>query len=63
MKSSILFLSFLGLIPLLFFVAMVFFDYAYLGVRLWSDVKEGSKFNDMDMHIIWKKIISSPKSS
>ena len=63
MKSSILFLSFLGVIPLMFFVAMVFFDYAYLGVRLWSDVKAGSKYNDMDMNYIWKKIITSPKSS
>jgi hypothetical protein len=63
MKSSLLFLSLIGLIPLIFFVAMVFFDYAYLGVRLWSDVKAEDKYNNMDTHIIWKKLISSPKSS
>jgi hypothetical protein len=63
MKCSILFLCLIGLIPLLFFVAMVFFDYAYLGIRLWSDVKAGNKYIEMNLNVFHNKIHSSPKSS
>jgi len=43
LKTSILFLVFFGLIPYYFFIAMIFFDYAYLTVRYVSDIKQGKK--------------------
>jgi len=39
MKVAILALAVIGMIPLLFFFAMICFDYAYLGMRWYSDVR------------------------
>jgi len=41
MKVSILWLCVIGVIPFYFFVAMLFFDYAYITVSLYSRVKQG----------------------
>jgi hypothetical protein len=43
LKTSILFLAFFGLIPYYFFIAMIFFDYAYLTVRYVSEIRQGKK--------------------
>ncbi|MDH7507379.1 MAG: hypothetical protein QHH15_06325 [Candidatus Thermoplasmatota archaeon] len=40
LKVAILFLCFIGVIPLVFFLAMVSFDYAYLSVRFYSKTKQ-----------------------
>lgn len=40
LKVALLFLCFIGVIPLIFFLAMVSFDYAYLGVRFYSKTKQ-----------------------
>ena len=43
LKLAILILSITGIISIVFFFAMIAFDYAYLGVRLYSDTKQKSK--------------------
>jgi len=40
LKVAILVIGLIGIIPLVFFLAMVSFDYAYLGVRLYSKAKQ-----------------------
>ena len=40
MKTAILYLAVLNLVPILFFLAMILFDYSYLGVNAYSQVKE-----------------------
>ena len=40
LKVAILILGFIGIIPLVFFLAMASFDYAYLGVRFYSKAKQ-----------------------
>ncbi|UCH71873.1 MAG: hypothetical protein JSW62_05620, partial [Thermoplasmatales archaeon] len=42
MKIAILFLVLINVVPFYFFVAMLFFDYAYLTVNLYSQVKQES---------------------
>jgi len=41
LKVVILILSLAGVLPLLFFLAMILFDYAYLGVREYSKIRQG----------------------
>jgi len=41
MKVAILSLVLIGSVPVYFFFAMLLFDYAYLGVRIASDIKQG----------------------
>jgi len=62
MKVAILSLVFMGLIPFYFFFAMLLFDYAYLGVRRASDIKQGKtdslillKINDIKQAIKARK--------
>jgi len=43
LKTSILFLSFIGIIPFYFFITMICFDYSYLAVRLVSEIKQGKQ--------------------
>jgi hypothetical protein len=43
LKTAILFLSLIGLIPFYFFIAMICFDYSYLAVRLVSEIKQGKQ--------------------
>ncbi|MEM0493166.1 MAG: hypothetical protein QXS02_04340, partial [Candidatus Thermoplasmatota archaeon] len=38
-KVAVLILAIMGLIPYIFFAAMILFDYAYLGVRWYSNIK------------------------
>lgn len=40
MKTAILYLVVLNLVPIFFFLAMILFDYAYLSVNAYSHVKE-----------------------
>jgi hypothetical protein len=40
LKVTILVLSLAGVVPLLFFLSMIIFDYAYLGVREYSKLKQ-----------------------
>ena len=40
LKVAILVIGFIGIIPLVFFLAMISFDYAYLGVRFYSKTKQ-----------------------
>jgi len=40
MKTAILVMVIIGIIPILFFLAMVFFDYSYLAVRIYSKNKQ-----------------------
>jgi hypothetical protein len=40
LKVAILILSVIEVVPMVFFLAMVSFDYAYLGVRLYSKTKQ-----------------------
>jgi len=42
MKIAILWLAIMSVIPILFFLAMVLFDYSYLGVRLYSQFRQGT---------------------
>jgi len=42
MKIAILWLVLMSVIPILFFLAMVLFDYSYLGVRLYSQFRQGT---------------------
>ncbi len=44
LKVAILILGLIGTIPLVFFLAMFSFDYAYLGVRWYSKVRKNIKF-------------------
>ena len=41
LKVVILVLSLAGILPLLFFLAMILFDYAYIGVREYSKIRQG----------------------
>jgi hypothetical protein len=43
LKTAILFLAILGLIPYYFFLAMIFFDYAYLAVCYVSEIRQGKR--------------------
>ena len=43
LKVAILIIGLAGVIPLLFFLAMVSFDYAYLGVRWYSKTRQNIK--------------------
>ena len=43
LKVAILVLSLVGVIPLVFFLAMVSFDYSYIGVRVYSKLKQNDK--------------------
>lgn len=43
MKTSIIFLVVLGMVPLFFLLAMILFDYAYLTVNAYSQIKEKKK--------------------
>jgi len=43
LKVVILILGLIGIIPLVFFLAMFSFDYAYLGVSLYSKTKQNIK--------------------
>ena len=63
LKSALLFLSIIGLIPFYFFVALILFDYAYLSVRFLSEVKRGKRegFDQLDVKIksiLAQKILS-----
>lgn len=42
MKAMILFLVFLAIVPAYFFIAMIFFDYAYISVGLYTQAKKGT---------------------
>lgn len=43
LKSAVLFLSIIGIIPLEFFIAIILFDYAYISIQFFSDYKQGKK--------------------
>ncbi|MBS3802539.1 MAG: hypothetical protein KGY65_07310 [Candidatus Thermoplasmatota archaeon] len=43
LKITVLFLSVIGMIPLQFFFAMIFFDYSYLTIRYISEVRQGKR--------------------
>jgi hypothetical protein len=43
LKSAILFLSVIGIIPIYYFIAMILFDYAYIAIQFFSDYKQGKK--------------------
>lgn len=43
LKVAILIFSIVGIIPFVFFLSMIAFDYAYLGVRFYSVVKQENK--------------------
>jgi magnesium-transporting ATPase (P-type) len=43
LKVSILTLCILGIIPYMFFLAMLLFDYSYIGVRFYSQYKQNAK--------------------
>jgi len=43
LKVAILALGLIGVIPIVFFLAMISFDYAYLGVRFYSKTKQNIK--------------------
>jgi hypothetical protein len=49
LKVAILALSIIGIIPLVFFLAMVSFDYAYLGVRVYSKAKQNIRLPDVQI--------------
>lgn len=55
LKSAILILSLIGIIPFYFFIAMILFDYSYLSVRYVSELKQGKK---SDLSLIYTKIKS-----
>ena len=40
LKVAILIMAIVGVIPFYFFLAMIFFDYAYITVRVCSDIKQ-----------------------
>ena len=42
MKVVILFLASLAIVPVYFFIAMIFFDYAYISVGLYTQAKKGT---------------------
>ena len=57
LKSALLFLSVIGLIPFVFFIAMVFFDYSYLAVRLASEIKQEKRENIDQINVKNKSIL------
>lgn len=59
LKTAILFLAILNMIPLYFFVSMILFDYAYLGVRYWSDIKLGKEYRLFNFNIKLKNVTTS----
>ena len=57
LKTSILFLAFLGVLPYYFFIAMIFFDYSYLAVRYISDVRQGKKIGIEEISLKVKSLL------
>lgn len=57
LKSALLFLSIIGLIPFGFFIAMVFFDYSYLAVRFVSEIKRGKRENIGQIYVKNKSML------
>jgi len=49
LKVAILVLGLAGVIPLIFFLAMVSFDYAYLGVRWYSKVRQNIRLPSVEI--------------
>lgn len=63
LKIAILFLVILNMMPFYFFVSMIFFDYAYLGIRVWSDIRLGKEFSVFNYNIKLKNNITSNNPS
>jgi len=40
LKVAILIMAFIGVVPFYFFIAMILFDYAYISIRICSDIKQ-----------------------
>ena len=61
LKIAVLFLSVIGTIPVHFFFAMIFFDYSYLTVRYFSEVKQGKRpgFDRLELKV--KTILAQKK--
>lgn len=61
LKIAVLFLSVIGTIPVHFFFAMIFFDYSYLTVRYFSEVKQGKRpgFDRLELKV--KSILAQKK--
>jgi hypothetical protein len=58
LKTAILFLAVLNLIPYYFFIAMIFFDYAYLTVRYVSEFKQGKRLGFDQIQLKIKTLIT-----
>ena len=63
LKIAILFLVILNMMPFYFFVSMILFDYAYLGIRVWSDIRLGKEFSVFNYNIKLKNNITSNNPS
>ena len=61
LKIAVLFLSVIGMIPIHFFFAMIFFDYSYLTVRYFSEVKQGKRPGYDRLELKVKSILAQKK--
>ena len=61
LKIAVLFLSVIGMIPIHFFFAMIFFDYSYLTVRYISEVKQGKRPGYDRLELKVKSILAQKK--
>ncbi len=61
LKIAVLLLTMIGTIPIHFFFAMIFFDYSYLTVRYFSEVKQGKRPGYDRLELKVKSILAQKK--